>query len=206
MQIKLDLSDLKLGQLIFKEEKKVVFQAAKRAITRAIASTQKEAVSEIRKHLKMRPTEIKGKYLSSWGARGSNLDALIGRLTFSGKSISMIHFAVGPKQPKAQAGIAVAARKPLKVEITPGKRRATKLFILNTRSGVHVFARGKGHTKSGSGLVRKQSVMSLAHLVQNNNGDIIDKLKSHASERIAIEYEREHSYALEQLKNKLGRG
>lgn len=194
IQIKVDMRELSLAEKFVKEERKVVLRAARRSLNRVITSTQKELMKEVREVLRLKTGEIKSRYLELVRARGNSLESLSGMIKISADPVSMIRLVVGPQSPRPQAGIPVRKRKALSVHIVPGRKVKTKYFIARGKQGnVQVFARAPGSRK----LV-KQSVPSVGHHVVNkNNGQIVDRLSRFASERMFIEFAREHAFELD---------
>ncbi len=174
---------------------KVAIPATRSAINKAIRSTHKESIIQLKKRLKLTTGKLKKKYIYKTKAKGTTLAALEASVVFSTVPVSMINFVRGNKQAIKQKGIKVSKRRKLRVEITPGKKfHLRKAFIQKGKNNnYHVFK------SDGKGKMIKQSAPSVAHVVTKA---LDQRLKKFMSKRFQIEIKNQMKFRLDRQANK----
>lgn len=151
-------------------QSKALPKANRNALNRSLTTLRNEINNRVRLNYKLKKSDLNKKYLFNLKARGNMVSQQVATLNVSGKAISLINFVPKAKRkPVNQRGIPVKRRRPLRIEIRPGDKRKTKLFVQKGKGGnLHVFRRNED-AKKPKGLM-KQSAPSLPEL--------FDKVKS----------------------------
>ncbi len=150
---------------------KVIKRATARSVNETARNLTKNVSMEIRKRYKLpaggtseggggrRPPGVKSMISVTKArnpGRSTPLASIFATIGTSKKPISLIHFVKGAKVAPRQAGIPVNKRKPVKVQINPGRTvTLPRAFIQEARGSVQVFRRGKG------GKLIKQSIPAI---------------------------------------------
>lgn len=165
MSLEINIEDdfAEVGKTLDAISAKYAGAAARFAINRTLLTLRKEAILEITKHLKIKPSTLREKYISLQKARGSRLGEVFGVISFSGKPISLINFVIGNRGVTSQAGIAISRRRKIKVEVTPGARYVVSRAFILPVPAMQLFKRRKG------GIYSKQSVPSLKNLIEKKD-------------------------------------
>lgn len=175
---------------------KIMGQATRASINKAVRGTRTHAGKEIRSYLNLRAREFKQDHVKAMMARGSKLESLSGELTFSGHEIPLLKFVTGSRDTIAQKGIAVSKRRKLKVKVKRGRSiKASGAFIQKVRTK-QVFRRGRG------GKLYKQSVPSVAHYIRTEM-TLRNSLERKAKEIYWKNFENQWKWRLEKEKKKL---
>jgi len=132
-----------INDLLSKKTTKHAVRAAKRGIKRAATAIKTEGIKRIREKRNIKVSLLRQRFVSQGKVFGNTLDTVRGEVTFSGKSIGLINFVQGRKEPRPQKGIAVRKRRPVRVQVKRGKRTKLKrAFIAKGRNNKYqVFVR-----------------------------------------------------------------
>lgn len=193
MRIKIGIDLNRVDVFLDNLKTKALVQATRGAMNRSLSMLVTRAGRIARDNRKLKLKEIKNDFFKIKRAKGNSLGELDASLEISGRPMSLIRFVVGDKSPRPQAGIPVAKRKRVKVEVKPGTRAIR----------AHAFiAQGKGgnfqvFTRKGQGRFNKQSVPSLASVFAKD--EIHVPLEKFAQEQFLSEFDRLFTYKLEQL-------
>ena len=143
IQIKIEHNLTDLSATLDKIKRRAATTAVRQALNRTIMSTRSQTNKAFRQERKLKVSDINNKYTSIKRATGLNIDTMQSEIRIKSKSLSLINFVRGQKLPRAQKGISVVKRKPLKFEIKPNAIKDRRhLFIARGKSGnVHVFRR-----------------------------------------------------------------
>lgn len=162
--------------------KKQNVPALKRAVNRAAISVRKEGIIQIRKHLKLKVSDVRKRTRvskSRAGISGTRFKTVESRVYFSGNPIPLLAFVTGSKQPRDQKGIAVSRRKGIKVQIKPGRKiKLRHAFIADVQSK-QVFKR----SGTGKSPLKKQGVPSIGTVVNSTKRRIRPRLQAVAQSR-----------------------
>ena len=135
-------------------------KAAKSALNRAVVSMRKESTKLIPKELRLRPTNLKERYMRLKKAQGMTIGGLEGEIAYLTDPVPLLEFVRGSKDVIAQKGIKVKNRRKLRVEIRPGKRFVLKRAFIQRAITKQVFKRAQG-----SKAFKKQSAPSVGYVV-----------------------------------------
>ena len=94
---------------------KALVSASRKAMNRSVMALRTQANRMVRDERKLKQGEINKDYFKLKKASGRDLATLKASLEVSGKPVSLIRFVVGNRSVQSTKGIAVSARKPVKV-------------------------------------------------------------------------------------------
>lgn len=153
-------------------QEKALPKANRNALNRSLVTLRKEMVSRTRKHYKLKAGEIRKDYMKSFRASGSMVSSQMATLKISGRPISLIRFLTkSSRRPQNQKGKSIKQRRALRIEVKPGNKRKTKLFVQKGKGGnMQVFRRQTGKKKNNKEVLAKQSAPGL--------GELYSKVKS----------------------------
>lgn len=137
---------------------KIIWDATRVSINRALVTGRKEAGKTLRERLNVKSRDMKQKIKAS-KARGSNLRSLEGVLSFDDTPMPLLDFVRGNKNLIKQKGVKVRKRRKLKVEITRGKKFHIKGGFIQKVRSKQLFKRGN------SGKLYKQSAPSVGEWI-----------------------------------------
>lgn len=137
---------------------KIVWDATRVSINRAMVTGRKEAGKTLRERLNVKSRDMKQKIKVS-KARGGNLRSLQGVLSFDDTPMPLIDFVRGNKNLIKQKGVKIKKRRKLKVEITRGKKFVIKGGFIQKARSKQLFKRGS------SGGFYKQSAPSVGEFI-----------------------------------------
>jgi len=130
-----------------KSRTNLLFKAAKSAMNRGISKSNTSSKKQIRKKVyRLKASEVKS-MLGMNKVRGSTgrLDGLEVGLKSRQRGPTMIRFVKGQKTPRKQKGIPVSKRKPVRVEIRPGRtHKLGRAFIAKAKGDRNQVFRRKG--------------------------------------------------------------
>jgi hypothetical protein len=151
------------------------------------------------KHYKLKKKELKDSYFTMFRARGNRVEQQVATLKVSGRPISLIRFIPkGKRKPADQKGKSIKQRRPLRIEIRPGNKKKTKLFIQKGKGGMtHVFRRKEGKKKGGKEVLAKQSAPALPELYSK-----VKSIRLQASITALRQYNKEFARQFKFLVNK----
>ena len=174
---------------------KALVTAVRRAQNVALRKLVTRTSRVIRQKRKLKAKEIKDRFFKIKKAKGNMLSNLEASLTVDNRSVSLIRHVVGKKEGRSQRGIPVSKRKPVRVEITPGKRIKLKTaFIAKGRNNRnHVFRR----RQQGPNPIVKQSAPALSKIVAESK--VRRKLNRFAQNEFTKEFERVFELELQKL-------
>lgn len=120
----------RLNKFLSKVETDVLFKAAKASINRTASQTRTRASKEIRKKVyKVKAKDLKTTMTIN-KAKGTSLNGLEASIKTRRRGFGLIRFVKSPKPPVTQKGIPLKKRKPVQVEVRPGRRiRLKRSFI-----------------------------------------------------------------------------
>lgn len=193
MKISVDLNSVKvfLDDVKFK----ALTNATRKSMNRALSALQTQASRVAREERKLKLREIKTRYFRLTKAKGNRLHEMKASLEISGKPLSLIHFVVGNKEPRSQAGIPVRKRKSIRVEVKPGRKVQLKsAFITRGRGGNNQIFRRRGKR---SYPIVKQSVPSLAAVFSRDK--IRKPLESFAQAKLSSEFEKTFQFEINKI-------
>lgn len=195
LEMKISVNLDQVTEFLSEFKGRALVNATRKSMNRAVASLRTHANRKVREHRKLKASEINSKFFRMTKARGSRLDQLEASLEISGKPVSLIRFVVGKKEGRSQKGIPVRKRKPVVVEVRPGRRVKLKgAFIAQGRGGNNqVFRR---RTKKRFPIV-KQSVPSLAKLFEKPS--FRNPLEKFAEAKLGSEFARTFKFELNRL-------
>lgn len=207
LEISLD-KDIRELDLFFSDLKfKAVTRAAKKALNKAVVSTQSIAIKEIQKRRKLQLQQLKGskkKDIDSLvfhkKAFGMTLSKLEARVFFSGRPLPMILFIIGKPTPRVQTK-KNANRQSRQFQIQTGQTKSKPgLFVQKSKhdDGRYQVFRRRDPSDRSKGT-RMQSVPSLAQLLKKDQG-IFSVIKSKGLARLVKEYDRALKLELSKLK------
>ena len=141
-------------------------KANRRALNRSLTTLKKNITQKTRLHYKLKAGELKRDFLRSYPAKGNDIRMHEAKLIVSGRPVSLLRFLPkGKRKPVDQKGKSVRQRRPLRVEIKPGVKKATRYFVQKGTGGKNVvFARKEGRKKNGRAVIAKQSAPGLPFL------------------------------------------
>ena len=184
-------------------------KAAVQSMNRVATTVRKESVKIIGSRLKLpkggrsskggggnTPPGLKSLFEISKAkySRSIPLNQIYSSVNTSSKPISLIHFVRGQKAPIPQKGIAVARRKKVVVEVTPGRKvKLQTAFIAKSRRGgaVQVFRR------DNNDKLIKQSVPSVYGFMAKP--EVRTPIGRIAFDRYKIEFPRALEYYSKQI-------
>lgn len=193
-----DLNEIKVFLDEFRT--KALVNATRKSFNRTVSTLRTRSNKEVREHRKLKAGEINRRFFRVMKARGSRLDRLEASLDISGDPISLIRFVKGDKNPRNQKGIKVKKRKPLKVEVKPGRRVQLKSAFIAKGSGGknQIFRRRTGKRNP----IVKQSVPALSTLFSRDR--FRAPLEAFANAKLSQEFERTFEFELDRLAQKRG--
>lgn len=160
LEIRIDENFLDLAEA-FEGMKPEQYKAAIRhSINRTLLTLRKEAIDQLRRKLRIKPSVLREKYLWLEKARGGLAGGIEGSIMFSKTPIPMLEFVRGSKEPEDQKGKPVKKRRKVRAEITPGKRFHVKGAFIQRVHSTQLFKRGK------QGDFHKQGVRSVGFLIE----------------------------------------
>lgn len=196
----------KIGLVLQGFSEKVTKQATARSANRAATSVRAQAARLIKERYNLpiggsskgggglTPPGIKSALLINKAryARGKSLGEIYASIAVSNKSISLIHFVRGDKQPIKQKGIAIKKRKRVKIAIRRGKTITLKNdFIMRAHNSVQLYRR------RNSGII-KQAIPSFYRLVMKP--ELKGKIELYGQQRFREEMERNLKFYASQVK------
>lgn len=137
---------------------KIVWDATRASINRAMVTGRKEAGKTLRERLNVKSRDMKKKTKIT-KAKGSSLRSLEGVLSFDDTPQPLIDFVRGNKNLIKQKGVKIKKRRKIKVEITRGKKFHLKGGFIQKARSKQLFKRGK------SGGFYKQSAPSIGEFI-----------------------------------------
>ena len=193
IQIETNLKEVDVFLTGLKE--KALVKSTRRSLNRTLSQFQTQLNRKIRQRRKLKASEIKRRFLRLEKAKGNMLRTMNAELAVSGDPVGLIRFVIGKKEPKSQAGIPVNKRKPITVQIRPGKRtKLEHVFIAKGKGGKNQVFRRKT-TKSFP--IVKQSTASLSKMVERPGFRL--PLEKFASQTFIKEHERNFKFELSKL-------
>lgn len=182
-------------------KKKALVNATRMSMNRTVASLRTFANKKAREFRKVKAGDLNRKYFSLKRASGGDLGRMEASLTISGRPMSLIDFVVGSKTPRDQAGIPVAARKRIKVEVKPGRKVTLQSAYIGRAKGgaYHVFRRLGSSAKGARSYTPsyKQSVPSLAVLFAKQ--EVRDEMESFARAKLGAEFEQAFTFEVQKI-------
>lgn len=140
----------------------IIPKAAKTAINRAVMSMRKESTKLIPKEIRLKPTNLKERYIKLRKAQGSVIAGLVGVISYLDEPTPLLEFVRGSKDPIKMKGIKIKDRKKLRIEIRPGKKFVLRRAFIQKVSSKQVFKRPKGGDN-----FKKQSAPSVGYIVMH---------------------------------------
>ena len=140
---------------------------AKQSINRTLQGTKTFANKQIRRHRKLKASEINNEYSSTVKAKESHYSRMVARLVYSFKPISLIRFSKTKHQ--SQKGVKVKSRRPVIWTIKPGQRTVSKKFFHVKIPTLHIARNIGGTASTGNPAIAKGVVGSLSTLVKGSN-------------------------------------
>lgn len=192
LRISIDSNFEALGKAFEELGASQIISASRRAMNRTLLTLRKTSIGLITERIRIKPKELRSKYIWLERARGGNFLSLEAAIVFSGMSIPLLEFVRGSREPIQQKGIPVKRRKKTRAEITPGKRFVVKKGFVQRVQTLQVFKRRK------SGEFYKQSVGSVAKLIIERG--IGEELVRVGGEKLALELERELNFQILKMK------
>ena len=191
--------DLQLGEI----KNKTIVTSMRQALNKSIVSARKMAIEQIQLQRKLKTSYIKNKQTYMDRARGSKIEHLYSSIKFMSKSIALIEFLRGKKEPRSQKGIKPKSRRKIRVQVKPGKNiRLHKGFLARGHGGkVNVFRRTDNKVRkppNQKGPLAIQKMPSIARLVEKPK--ISTPLQNFAAKRLGIEFERALNYQLQKIR------
>lgn len=188
----------KLAEFLDEFQQRALVKATRMAMNRSVMSLRTQANRMAREERKLKQGDINKDYFKITKASGNNLGTLHASLEISGKPMSLIRFVLGPAEKFSQAGIKIADRRKVKVEVKPGRKVELKgAFIGEGRSGnFHVFRR-RGPKRHP---IVKQSAPSLAVVFERKL--FRDRLEAFMKGKFASEFQGAMTYEVQRLKDK----
>ena len=176
---------------------KAVPKAARRSLNRVITASRVRAIKGIKRRRKLKPTELKKKFVLLKKARGSRIDKLQAEILFNRNPVSAIRFLVGPKQPSKQKGVKVKKRRVVRLHVKPGRRtKMPKAFIARGRGGnLQIFQR-RGKKRFP---IVKRGTAAISTVVDKSG--LGKRLQKFAQKRLDIEFQRNLEHELNQIKS-----
>ena len=177
---------------------KAIVKGTRQGLNRAALSIRAKSNKNIRKHRKMKLSEIKRR-IKIRKAQGSILSELEAEVKFSGMPIPMILFLIGSKTPKTQT-LPNPRRRTRKFEIKQGNRKGKPgLFVQKSKRGGlrnQVFRREDPNDRTKGFKV--QSIPSIAHFLQSKAG-MVKRLENSAIKIVEQEFVRAVNFQLSKL-------
>lgn len=165
----------------------------RRSINKTLVSVRLESFKLLKKNVKTTTKKLKDKYTETEKATGNTVDALQGSFTFNTKSMPLIDFVSGNKDPIKQKGIPVAKRRRLKVMVRPGSRVQLKqAFIQRANNSIQVFRRVDNKLK-------RLTAPSTAHIVNSSSDNIKYQIQKYGTERFSTILTRELNAQINKL-------
>ena len=198
----------KIGLVLQGFSEKVTKQATARSANRAAITVRAQAARLIKEKYNLpiggsskgggglTPPGIKSALLIGKAryAKSKSIGEIYATISVSNKSISLIHFVRGDKQPAKQKGLAIKKRKRVKIAIRRGKTITLKNdFILRAHNSIQLYRR------RNSGVV-KQAIPSFFILVMKP--DLKSKIEVYGQAKFAQEMETNLKYYASQIKVK----
>lgn len=159
-------------------QNKVLIKATKRALNRTTPTATKAIIDEFMKERKAKVSVLKKYIIVTKNFKGYSVEQVNVTFGISKKSFGLIEFLKGSKTPRTQKGIAVMARRPLRVEIRPGKVEIKpKAFVAKAINGTYQLFQ---HKQGKRTKIVRQTEPSLPMLlnkaeVRNNITDTMGK-------------------------------
>lgn len=175
-------------------KQKALTNSVRNAMNRTLLTLRKKSIELIRVRLKIKVGVIRKKHLNISRAKGGSVRNMEAKIMYNTQPIPLIEFIKGSKQPRNQKGIKVRKRKPLKAEITPGKRIRLKTAFIADIKTKQVFKRAGPDTRR----VKKQGVVSVGFIFQNRG--MRKELQSLGGKRFSELFEKEYAFQLERSK------
>lgn len=171
----------------------IIPKAARRALNRAATAMGKESTKLVPKEMRIRPGMIRERYMRLRKVRQMALQGMSAEAAYSAAAIPLIEFVRGSKDPIRQAGIKVKNRKPLRVEIRPGKRFILKRAFIQKVVSKQVFKRpGKGKE------FKKQGAPSIGFLIMSRNQRLAGMVAQAGGETFQRVFKSELAFRLSQ--------
>lgn len=197
--ISLDLNAI--DQFLTEFKSKAVVNAARKSMNRSISSVRTRINKDLRKERKLKAGVINRRYLNVKKAKGRFLADLEASVGVARDPVSLIHFVVGQKEPRNQKGIAVGKRKPLTVEVVPGRRiKLRSAFIAKGRGGKNQVFRRRSKERYP---IMKQSTAGLSVIAQRDKFRL--PIEKFAREKWQSEFARTFQFELDKLIAKRGK-
>jgi hypothetical protein len=205
ISISLEHNLKKVDASLAKLRKQQIVKATRQAVNKTVTSVRTFTARKLRTQRNLKVGEIKKAFMKLFKAKGNTIDKLNAKIEISGRSVSLIRYVTGKKEPRAQKGIAVKKRKDLKAKIKPGKSVKIKsAFIAKGTGGkYHVFRRMDNKRRKRpdqKGPIAKQSTSALSIIFERNN--VRRPVETFAGRRLLIEFNRSVNLQLMKMKGK----
>ncbi len=199
-----------LSRLTHLYDKKIpralIAKSLRQAINKSVITVRKDAVERIRKIRALKTGEIKRDFTSVIRAKGSSVEDMEGFVVLSGRSMKLLRFTKGSKEPSNQKGVPIGRRRKLRIEVNPGQtKRRTDVFIIKGSGGKNVVVKRRGNqvTKTRNGVKYKgplggaEAAPSIGVLFKKRN--VTSAIQSLAVKRLAKEFDAAYKFNLSQL-------
>lgn len=152
-------------------------KAAKSSMNRGISKSNTSSRKQIRKRLyRLKASEVKTMLKPNKTSSKVDLQGLEVGLASRQRGPTMMRFVKGQKSPRKQKGIPVAKRKPVRVEIRPGRtHKLGRAFIAKAKGDRNQVFRRKGKD-SNPIAVQRLPRLSIAFFEQKHFRDRVIKM------------------------------
>jgi hypothetical protein len=201
LDIRIDHDIENLKQFMSGIKLKALPKATRKALNKTLDLTRTRMNREFRDERKIKIGELKKRFQKVNRARGNRIAQMIAEVIPSIRSVSLIKFVVGKKEPRRQSGISVRRRRLLRTEVRPGKKlKRAKLFIARGRGGNYqVFQR----MRSKRFPIGKRAVPSFAKLFKRTG--MGKRLEAFAGKKWPVEWTRAIEFEMNKIKTKRGK-
>lgn len=206
MSLTISLDQKSINKTILKLEKfndKAITKATRQAINKTVIKLQSLVIRRLLLMRKLKKGELKKRFTSTRKARGNDINAMRGIVEIKGTTVSLIRFVKGSKDPRKQKGISVRKRRPIKVEVIPGRvTRVKGAFIAKGSGGKNQLFRridNKLRKKKGKqkGPIAKQASAALSLLIQR--AEVKAALIKFANRELGKQFETALKFQLSKL-------
>jgi hypothetical protein len=169
LDFEIETAPFKKIPIFLDDIKNKAFPVANRnALNRSLTTLRENMAKNTMKHYKLKKKELKDSYFTMFRARGNRVEQQVATLKVSGRPISLIRFIPkGKRKPADQKGKSIKQRRPLRIEIRPGNKKKTKLFIQKGKGGMtHVFRRKEGKNKAGRKFLQNKARPHFLNYIQ----------------------------------------
>jgi len=184
--------------------------AMRQALNKTLSSVVTKTVRKLREERALKAVTIKGStkkgikgFMKTFKSKGKNINKLKSKMWITGRSIPMIEFVRGSKDPREQKGIPVKRRKKISVRIRPGKTfKKKKLFIAKSNKGRNMVFRRMDNqlrkTPNQKGPIAEQSTTSLASIFRRRR--VSRPIETFARRKLLIEFKRSFKLQMSKMK------